>query len=64
MGWLAKLAGFALPSWGIYVMLAAAFAGWGAYCAYLMHEFDEGRYAAAATDRAVLAAVQKSQTDA
>ena len=64
MGWLAKLAGFALPSWGLYAMLAGAFVAWGGYTAYLMHEFDEGRYAAAATDRAVLAAVQKSQTDA
>jgi len=64
MGWLAKLAGFAIPSWGMYAMLAGAFVAWGGYTAYLMHEYDEGRYAAAATDRAVLAAVQKSQTDA
>ena len=64
MGWIAKLFGFALPSWGIYAALAAAFAGAMGWSWLQGKEYAEAMTQGAKLESAVIAAVQQSRTDA
>jgi len=64
MGWITKLVGFALPSWSLYAILAAAFAGAMGWSWLEGKGYAEAMIQGAKLEATVIAAVQQTRTDA
>jgi hypothetical protein len=62
MGWIAKLAGLAIPSWGVWALAAAAFAAWGGWCGFKGYMMGMENYNELRINLAAQAAEQEANT--